>query len=45
MTKAAKVKNVYYNLGHISYYSIGILVSNDGNTDSQKDVMNTDENL
>jgi len=44
-TKAAKIKNVCYTLGHISNYSIGILVQNDGNTNSQKYFVNTDENL
>ena len=45
MTKAAEIKNVCYNLGHISCYSIGILIPNDGNTDSQKYFVNIDENL
>jgi len=46
MTKAAEVKfTICYNLGHISYYSIGILVPNDGNVDSLKYFVNTDKNL
>jgi len=45
MTKAAEIKNVCYNLGHISCYSIGILIPNDGNTDSHKYFVNIDENL
>jgi len=45
MTKATNVKNVCYSLWHISYDRIGILVPNDGNTDSQKYFVNIDENL
>jgi len=45
MTKLSKSKNVGYNLGCISYYSIGILAPNNGNTNSRKYFVNTDKYL